>query len=204
MCDPVINISPEIYSWNLKFFETEKCVWCIGCETGGPKKVMYEKITPKHGRVQLCFDCWLSMIQKSDIDLLQYCNTNEDACDNIDRSKPFSHIGYKIAQDSTIVQLYIPSDALTNISRTGMRNGDIISSQSYRCNKAYVLAIFDKNMNDTDITHVVNHFYEWDEVVYRVDAWVYPSDFDRDIEKISTSGIHYFLHPVLAQHWLTR
>jgi len=116
-------------------------------------------------------------------------------------------IGYvtndRIPYRKVLIILLIPIDSITNIHRT-----NIINKQhaKYRCNKAYVKDI--KDTFDNSYNSAISKFYR-NKLIYQKNKIV-ESDFDPDINIVSTYGIHFFLdkdtalnyrEPILYQVW---
>lgn len=105
------------------------------------------------------------------------------------------HIGYKKCQGGRIVKLEILGEH--NEDRT-----DIVDKQfaKMRCSKAKVLKIHD--FQDETKTFDTAYGLNDHSFVYRVGEIVEPTEaFDRDLDKVCTSGIHYFLTKEPACVW---
>ena len=99
---------------------------------------------------------------------------------------------YKSA-DGSVVTLEIPVGSLTNINRK-----DVVDPNraEFRCSKALVLEIRDKDTNETanSISSDVDKTFQ-----YIVDETVEPREkYDLDPDKVCASGIHFFLTQVAA------
>ena len=102
-------------------------------------------------------------------------------------------IGYKVAQTTdekrVIITLDIPHDACTNMNRTNIINKD---TAKYRTNKATVLYIEDENGNMYETA--TSCIYTDKQLTYKVGETVVVEDYDTNVEKVCSSGIHYFLN----------
>jgi antitoxin component YwqK of YwqJK toxin-antitoxin module len=117
--------------------------------------------------------------------------------------------GYKIGYIGTtkvVITLLIPNDALTNKNRNTIINP---LHAKYRCNKAYVIDIVDKN--DYSYEFAESGFYS-KKLIYIKNKLI-TSDFDDDILVENGKGIHYFIDmytainyrvPILQQYWLDK
>lgn len=91
---------------------------------------------------------------------------------------------YKSAYDYIIV-LRLLDDSKTNLNRSNVINKKFAM---FRCNKAYVDQIYNKITND-NIDCISS---DWNaNFIYNVGSIV-ESEFDEDIDKIHTKGIHFF------------
>jgi antitoxin component YwqK of YwqJK toxin-antitoxin module len=108
-------------------------------------------------------------------------------------------LGYKIAKSGdtrVLVTLEIPPDALTNLERASVAKKE---TAAYRTNKAKVLKIEDAN--GTPFTTAKSYFcpYTKSKLIYNVGNVVEEPDYDRDIEKTHTDGIHFQLKKSVAK-----
>lgn len=107
----------------------------------------------------------------------------------------YAHIGYKIIGKDFeyIAKLGIPKNALTNIYRPGIDN---IKYAKFRANIVHVLDIYEigtgKKINKEFSHPYMVDLNLHDYFEYKVGTQI-ESDFDTDINKICTNGIHFFL-----------
>lgn len=102
-------------------------------------------------------------------------------------------IGYKIARTGlsetrVVVTLEIPDDAITNMSRKDIVN---MNTATHRTNKATVLKIEDANGKEYSSASSFN--YAKKSLEYVVGNTIVVNDYDMDLEKASSKGIHFFL-----------
>ncbi len=115
-------------------------------------------------------------------------------------------IGYKIAynysklndnqETRVLVTLHIPFDAKTNLDRRNVLNYE---RAKYRTNKAYVVKIEDEKGNKYN--HAISAFYVKNPLIYQLNDWI-EDDYDENIEKVCTTGIHFFLTNDIWQYGL--
>ena len=85
--------------------------------------------------------------------------------------------------------LGIPTDAITNIDRSGIVKKEYAS---YRCNKAEVLRItYKSKITKEYIPSIVSNFDS--EFIYEVGKTVKVNNYDTNPNHIKTKGIHFFL-----------
>lgn len=102
-----------------------------------------------------------------------------------------SIIGYKIAkagETRVVVTLEIPDDAVTNVFRKDIVNVD---TAKHRTNKAKVLKIEDETGKQYSSAESFN--YGLKSLKYVVDSTLTVNDYDMDLEKVCSTGIHFFL-----------
>ena len=108
-------------------------------------------------------------------------------------------IGYKIAMNKNrdlflIVKLKIPQEAITNYNRTNIKNRE---SAKYRSNMATVIDIYDFYGNKHYEAHSIynkNYFYQ-------VGDFLTENNYDMKLSNVSTHGIHFFLHEIMARNY---
>ena len=84
-----------------------------------------------------------------------------------------------------LILLFIPDNVRTNQSRK-----DVVQLfAKFRAEKAYCVAIL--NVDDCHFTMSYEH-ESLVSIVYTAGEWIYPDAFDSDVEKIATTGIHYY------------
>ena len=120
-------------------------------------------------------------------------------------------IGYvNIKSEYTIIKykkvliiLLLLANVKTNIDRSNIINK---KHAKYRCNKAYVKDIIDNNNKSYDVA--ITGFYH-EKLIYEKNKMV-ETTFDIDINKVCSSGIHFFLdretalnykEQILYQRW---
>ena len=106
-------------------------------------------------------------------------------------------IGYKVAKVGkvrVVITLDIPDDAITNVDRTSVVVKD---TAKYRTNKAEVLKIEDED--GKEYTEAITGFYHLESLTYRLNELVEVSDYDMDLEKVCSTGIHFFLTKCVAE-----
>ncbi len=108
-------------------------------------------------------------------------------------------IGYKVAKNDetrVIITLEIPEDALTNMNRSSVA---IKETAKYRTNKAKVLKIEDSEGNTYQSAE--SGFYYTKKLTYKIGEVIVCEDFDMNLEKICSTGIHFFLDRKLAEEY---
>jgi antitoxin component YwqK of YwqJK toxin-antitoxin module len=108
-------------------------------------------------------------------------------------------IGYKAAiagETRVLITLDIPEDAITNVARTSVV---VKETAKYRTNKAKVLKIEDKD--GKEYTEARTGFYDLESLTYRLNELVEVSDYDMNLEKVCSRGIHFFLSKRLAEQY---
>jgi hypothetical protein len=116
-------------------------------------------------------------------------------------------IGYvtndRIPYRKVLIILLIPNDSVTNIDRSNIINK---RHAKYRCSKAYVKDI--KDTFNNSYNSAISKFHR-NKLIYQKNKIV-ESDFDPDLNIVSTNGIHFFLdkdtalnyrEPILYQSW---
>ena len=96
-------------------------------------------------------------------------------------------IGYKMASWDKLVILEIPPTALHNMNRTNIADRRFAK---YRCSEAFVKEIVDLK---TGINVMEAFSKQVGSFNYVVGQRVFPEFFDRNLEKVCTGGIHYFI-----------
>ncbi|AYV77663.1 MAG: pentapeptide repeat-containing protein [Dasosvirus sp.] len=94
-------------------------------------------------------------------------------------------IVFKSAGDC-VIELKLLDDSLTNLKRKNVVDRD---HAKFRCDKAYVVSITNKITKEKK-DKIVSDFT--DNFEYMVDSVVTVDDFDDDLEKICTHGIHFY------------
>jgi antitoxin component YwqK of YwqJK toxin-antitoxin module len=107
-------------------------------------------------------------------------------------------IGYKVAKNGgdtrVVITLEIPEDALTNMERSTIRVKD---TAKYRTNKAIVVKIEDQKGNK--YTSAKSFVHKDKSLTYTLGETLIIEDYDSDIEKVCSSGIHFFLNKHVAE-----
>jgi len=106
-----------------------------------------------------------------------------------------SHIGYKKIQDGYIVKMRI--DGKNNELRDGVKRQNANCAKN-RCSKAFVLDIYhmnDKKKIDSGYGLRDKNFS------YKVGEYVEVDNYDDDLTKVCSTGIHYFLSEEPAFFW---
>ena len=100
-------------------------------------------------------------------------------------------IGYKVAKNGNtrvLLTLEIPQNALTNLTRSDIKNPH---TAKYRCNKVKVLKIED---DDGALYNTAETLcFKGKSLTYRLGKVVEEPEFDLDLEKVCSTGIHFFL-----------
>ena len=105
-----------------------------------------------------------------------------------------SHIGYKKIQNGYIVKLRI--EGLNNELRDSVKN---VKTAKHRCSNAFVLDIY--HMND-DKNKIDQGYGLRDKTfLYKVGEYVEVTYYNNDLEKVCSTGIHYFLSEEPAFYW---
>jgi antitoxin component YwqK of YwqJK toxin-antitoxin module len=99
-------------------------------------------------------------------------------------------IGYKVAKNDNstrvLITLKIPEDAITNINRS---NIVVKETAKHRANKVKVIKI-----EDADGKQYNSATSFWDtSFIYKMDDTIVCEDFDMNLEKFCSTGIHFFL-----------
>ena len=129
-----------------------------------------------------------SQVEKNDFfcQLFKKISTNQ---------KMTSHIGYKKIQDGYIVKMRI--DGKNNELRDGVKRQNANCAKN-RCSKAFVLDIYhmnDKKKIDSGYGLRDKNFS------YKVGEYVEVDNYDDDLTKVCSTGIHYFLSEEPAFFW---
>ncbi len=95
-----------------------------------------------------------------------------------------------------VITLEIPDDAITTMNRSGIVNRQ---TAKYRTNKAKVLKIEDDA--GTEYANATSAFYETKKLTYIPGETIVCDDFDMDLEKVCSTGIHFFLDFTVAKHY---
>jgi hypothetical protein len=98
-----------------------------------------------------------------------------------------------------LVTLEIPSDALTNLKRTGLVDA---TKAQYRVNKARVLRVEDDEGRLHDAA--TSAYCAWASVQplrYRAGETVEPRAYTRDPEQVAAAGIHLFVDREVARRY---
>jgi len=107
-----------------------------------------------------------------------------------------THIGYKKIKDGFIVKLRI--DGNNNEMRNNIKSCNTPFAK-YRCERAFVLDIY----HSLDKTKHIEKGYGLRDTIfpYTVGKYVNVKDYDKNVEKICSTGIHYFLSEEPAFFW---
>lgn len=106
---------------------------------------------------------------------------------------------YKLAtnkerDDFLIIRLEIPENAITNINRKSIFNK---STAKHRANKAIVKDIYDfKNKKYDEAYSLFNPNF-----CYKLNELVTEESFNKNLEYVCTTGIHFFLEEYLARFY---
>jgi antitoxin component YwqK of YwqJK toxin-antitoxin module len=108
-------------------------------------------------------------------------------------------IGYKIAMNKyrslfLIVKLKIHENAITNYYRTNIKNRE---SAKYRSNMATVIDIYDFYGNKHQEAHSIYN----KDYFYQVGDFLTENNYDMKLTNVSTHGIHFFLHEIMARNY---
>jgi len=106
------------------------------------------------------------------------------------------HIGYKKIKDGFIVKLRI--DGNNNEIRSDIKYCNAPFAK-YRCDQAFVLDIY----HSLDKTRHIEKGYGLQDTLfpYTVGEYVNVKDYDKNVEKVCSTGIHYFLSEEPAFFW---
>ena len=96
-----------------------------------------------------------------------------------------------------IVTLQKLSDTVTNESRYSVMNRE---TAKYRTNKLKVISIQNKD-NPKETLGLIENTSFSKKMTYRVNKIVSVDDFNMDLEKVCSTGIHYFLDRDCAYYW---
>ena len=89
-------------------------------------------------------------------------------------------VGWKVVSDK-LIKLLIPEDAKRSSA----------TSNKCRCDKAYVLGIYNCDGSISEVSEILNTRYE--PVLYQVNKYVYPDYFDENRWNECSHGIHFFI-----------
>ena len=109
-------------------------------------------------------------------------------------------IGYKIAKVGgeggirVVVTLVIPSDAVTNIGRKDIVD---VTYAKHRTNKARVIDIEDENRKKYKSARSFNYGDKY--LDYKLNTTLIIDDYDMNLDRVCSSGIHFFLHRRCAE-----
>jgi antitoxin component YwqK of YwqJK toxin-antitoxin module len=95
--------------------------------------------------------------------------------------------------DEYVVILERLSDTITNENRNNIPNKEYKSFAKYRGNKFLVKDIFHKFDSTKKISSISNSNFNQSKLEYEIEKVIIPNDFDRNLEKVCSNGIHYFL-----------
>ncbi len=90
-------------------------------------------------------------------------------------------IGWKKV-GGNLIKLRIPEDARRCSATT----------EKCRCDKAFVMGIFNLDGTDSELTEIINLNYE--PTIYKVGEMVYPDSFDDNRWDECSHGIHFFIN----------
>lgn len=114
-----------------------------------------------------------------------------------------STLGYKkaLSKDkhyNVIITLAIPYDAITNIERKGIVNAD---TAYHRCNKAKVIKIetVDGIQYEEAVSYHASSMAK--PLLYKVNEMVEVDNYDMDLDKVCSTGIHFFLTKSMAEQY---
>lgn len=97
-----------------------------------------------------------------------------------------------------IVTLQKLPDSITNESRKSIA---VSLTAKYRADKLKVIKIENKDYPEETLESIENTFHKSKTVIYIVGEIVSVDDFDTDLEKVCTTGIHYFKSKEVAFYW---
>jgi antitoxin component YwqK of YwqJK toxin-antitoxin module len=106
-------------------------------------------------------------------------------------------IGYKVAkvgETRVLITLDIPEDAITNVART---SAVVKGTAKYRTNKAKVVKIEDDD--GKEYTEAATGFYVGKSLTYKLNELVEVPEYDMDLEKVCSTGIHFFQTKCVAE-----
>jgi antitoxin component YwqK of YwqJK toxin-antitoxin module len=106
-------------------------------------------------------------------------------------------LGYKVAKSfdkRVVITLEIPEDAITNVKRTNIVHAE---TAKYRTNKAKVIKIEDSDGKTYE--EAVSFQYYNGTLTYNLKQGIRCPDFDMNLEKVCSNGIHFFLTKSLAE-----
>ena len=93
---------------------------------------------------------------------------------------------YKFCSDCIVIMQKL-QDTITNENRINVRNQ---LYAKFRANKLFVVKIINID-NMKYIDEIINNYYDI-KIIYKCNEIVVPDKFDEDIDKVCSSGIHYF------------
>jgi hypothetical protein len=107
-----------------------------------------------------------------------------------------NHIKYKRCGKNILV-MYIPSFIKTNQNRDMVRDTRFAK---FRAEQVWCICIFDGTSFFNKYVHKceVGPNYTWQ---YKVNRWIFPDMYDMDVNKVCTSGIHFFNHLLAAYYY---
>ena len=106
-------------------------------------------------------------------------------------------LGYKVAKSfdkRVVITLEIPEDAITNVKRTNIVHAE---TAKYRTNKAKVIKIED--IDGKTYEEAVSFQYYNGTLTYNLKQGIRCPDFDMNLEKVCSNGIHFFLSKQMAE-----
>lgn len=109
------------------------------------------------------------------------------------------HIGYKHLRDGYMAKLAILDSGINNELRSGIKRQNAKTAE-YRCSKALVLDIYHKDTKER-VDKGVSLNYR--QLVYEVGKVVEVEDYEKNLEKTCSRGIHYFLSEECAYFYAT-
>ena len=87
-----------------------------------------------------------------------------------------------------------PDDSNTTLSRTV----EVSATAKYRCRRAFVISIEHKSTGER-LDSIESNYS--DMFIYTVGRWVEEPDYNKDIQEVCTSGIHFFKSREPALYW---
>jgi hypothetical protein len=84
-------------------------------------------------------------------------------------------------------------DTITNENRNNIPNEQSKPFAKYRGNKFLVKDIFHKFNSTKKVSSISSSNFNQNKLEYEIGKIIIPDDFDTDLEKVCSNGIHYFL-----------
>jgi antitoxin component YwqK of YwqJK toxin-antitoxin module len=84
-------------------------------------------------------------------------------------------------------------DTITNENRNNIPNEQYKQFAKYRGNKFLVKDIFHKFDSTKKVLSILSSNFYKNQLKYEIGKIIIPDDFDTDLEKVCSNGIHYFL-----------
>lgn len=107
---------------------------------------------------------------------------------------------YKSCYDYVVILEKLDNTIITNENRISVSK-EYKQYAKYRGNKFMVKDIINKFDSNKKITSIANSVHS-STISYDIGKIITVTDFDNDIENVCSSGIHYFLKPECAFHYM--